>query len=90
MKTKKIALFSCAALVAAGLGLNIQNALADYGINDESLSLVAVGPGSNSNSNSNSNSGPIKSIVVCLGIFGNCTTPSGATGKNPLGEAVLN
>ncbi len=55
MKSKKIALFSCAALVAAGIGLNIQNALADYGIGENSLSLVA-GPGSNSGSNSNSNS----------------------------------
>ncbi|MBO6124575.1 MAG: hypothetical protein J6P55_01770 [Bacteroidaceae bacterium] len=55
MKSKKIALFSCAALVAAGIGLNIQNALANYGIGENSLSLVA-GPGSNSGSNSNSNS----------------------------------
>lgn len=56
MKSKKIALFSCAALVAAGIGLNIQNALTDYGIGENSLSLVA-GPGSNSGSNSNSNTG---------------------------------
>lgn len=55
MKSKKIALFSCAALVAAGIGLNIQNALADYGIGENSLSLVA-GTGSNSGSNYNSNS----------------------------------
>lgn len=55
MKTNKIALFSCAALVAAGIGLNIQNAIADYGIGENSFSLVAVG-GSNSGSNSNSNS----------------------------------
>lgn len=56
MKKNKIALFSCAAFVAAGIGLNIQNAIADYGIAKNSLSLVAVGPGSNSGPNSNSNS----------------------------------
>lgn len=55
MKTRKIALLSCAALVATGIGLNIQNALADYGIGENSFSLVAVGSGSNSNSNWNSN-----------------------------------
>lgn len=56
MKTRKIVLFSCAALVAAGIGLNIQNALANYGIGENSFSLVAVGD-SNSNSNSNGNGG---------------------------------
>ena len=56
MNKKRIALFSCAALVASGIGLNIQNALSDYGIGENSFSLVAVGPGSNSGSNSNSNS----------------------------------
>ncbi len=55
MKTNKIALLCCAVIVAAGFGLNIQNALSDYGISEESLSLVAI-PGSGSNSNSNSNS----------------------------------
>lgn len=55
MKKKRIAQYCCAALVASGIGLNIQNALADYGIGVNSLSLVAVG-GSNSGSNSNSNS----------------------------------
>lgn len=40
--------------MAAGIGLNIQNAIADYGIGQNSLSLVA-GPGSNSGSSSNSN-----------------------------------
>lgn len=54
MKKKRIAQYCCAALVAAGLGLNIQNAIADYGIGQNSLSLVA-GPGSNSNSNLGSN-----------------------------------
>ena len=55
MNKKRIAQYCCAALVAAGVGLNIQNAIADYGIAENSLSLVAVG-GSNSGSNSNSNS----------------------------------
>ena len=43
MKKKRIAQLCCAALVAAGVGLNIQNALSDYGMNKNSLSLVAVG-----------------------------------------------
>ncbi len=55
MNKKRIVQFCCAALVASGIGLNIQNAIADYGIAENSLSLVA-GPGSNSGSNSNSNS----------------------------------
>lgn len=55
MNKKRIAQYCCAALVAAGVGLNIQNAIADYGIGENSLSLVAVG-GTNSGSNSNSNS----------------------------------
>ena len=55
MNKKRIAQYCCAALVAAGVGLNIQNAIADYGIAENSFSLVAVG-GSNSGSNSNSNS----------------------------------
>lgn len=57
MNKKRTAQYCCAALVAAGIGLNIQNAIADYGIGENSLSLVAdPGSGSNSNSNSNSNS----------------------------------
>jgi len=57
MNKKRIAQYCCAALVAAGIGLNIQNALSDYGIGQDSLSLVAKpGSGTNSNSNSNSNS----------------------------------
>lgn len=56
MQKKRIAQYCCAALVAAGIGLNIQNALEDYGIGENSLSLIAdPGSGSNSNSNSNSN-----------------------------------
>lgn len=54
MNKNRIAQYCCAALVAAGIGLNIQNAIADYGIGENSLSLVAD-PGSNSGSNSNSN-----------------------------------
>jgi len=55
MNKKRIVQLCCAALVVSGIGLNIQNAIADYGIGQNSLSLVA-GPGSNSGSNSNSNS----------------------------------
>ena len=58
MNKNKIAQYCCAALVAAGIGLNIQNAIADYGIGKNSFALVAVGDsnsGSNSNSNWNSN-----------------------------------
>lgn len=64
MNKKRIAQYCCAALVAAGIGLNIQNAIADYGIAENSFSLVAVG-GSNSgsNSNSNSNTGPDDDLV---------------------------
>lgn len=43
MKKKRIAQLCCAALVVAGVGLNIQNALTDYGMNKNSLSLVAGG-----------------------------------------------
>jgi len=43
MKTKRIAQLCCAALVAAGIGLNIQNAIANYGIGENSCSLVAIG-----------------------------------------------
>ena len=52
MNKKRMAQYCCAALVAAGIGLNVQNALSDYGIGENSLSLVAVVPVSNSNSNS--------------------------------------
>jgi hypothetical protein len=55
MNRKRIAQYCCAAIVASGIGLNIQNAIADYGIGEDSLSLLAK-PGSGSNSNSNSNS----------------------------------
>lgn len=58
MKKKRIAQYCCAALVAAGIGLNIQNAIADYGIGKNSFSLLAgdeSNSGSNTNSLSNSN-----------------------------------
>lgn len=48
MNRKRIAQYCCAALVAAGVGLNIQNAIENYGISENSISLVAV-PGSGSN-----------------------------------------
>lgn len=53
MDKKRITQYCCAALVVAGIGQNIQNAIADYGIGENSLSLVIVS-GSNSGSNSNS------------------------------------
>lgn len=52
MNKKRITQYCCAALVAAGIGLNVQNAIADCGIAENSLSLVA-GPGSSSGSNTN-------------------------------------
>ena len=61
MNKNRIAQYCCAALVAVGIGLNIQNAIADYGIGEKSLSLVAD-PGSNSGSNSNSNGGGSQTI----------------------------
>lgn len=61
MNKKRIAQYCCAALVASGIGLNIQNALSDYGISENSLSLIAV-PGSGSGSSSNSNSNPYSNL----------------------------
>ena len=43
MRKKRIVQYCCAALVAAGIGLNIQNAIADYGMSGNTLSLVATG-----------------------------------------------
>jgi hypothetical protein len=43
MRKKRIAQYCCAALVAAGIGLNIQNAVTDYGMNGNTLSLAATG-----------------------------------------------
>ncbi len=83
MNKKRIAQYCCAALVAAGVGLNIQNAIADYGIAENSLSLVAVGgsnSGSNSNSNSNSNTtpdGPRKSMKAIDITRRSCKKPIG-------------
>ena len=42
MNKKRIAQLCCAALVAAGVGLNIQNAIAGYGIDGNTFSLVAT------------------------------------------------
>ena len=41
MRKKRIVQYCCAVLVAAGIGLNIQNAIADYGMNRNTMSLVA-------------------------------------------------
>ena len=38
MNRKRIAQYCCAALVASGIGLNIQNTIADYGIGENSPS----------------------------------------------------
>lgn len=91
MKTKKIALFSCVALVAVGIGLNIQNAIADYGIDENSYSLVAVpGSGSNSNSNSNSDSNGIKvKLRRCIGDDQTCIKPSGTESTGVLVEVEV-
>lgn len=43
MKKKLVAQCCCVALVAAGIGLNVQNAIADYGMNGDVISLVASG-----------------------------------------------
>ena len=43
MKKKLVAQYCCVALVAAGIGLNVQNAIADYGMNGDVISLVASG-----------------------------------------------
>ena len=55
MNKERITQYCCAVLVAVGIGLNVQNAIADCGIAENSLSLVA-GPGSSSGSNTNFNS----------------------------------
>ena len=57
MNKKRIAQYCCAALVAAGIGLNIQNALADYGIGKNSLSLIAIGGSGSGSSSSSSGDG---------------------------------
>ena len=63
MNRKRIAQYCCAALVAAGIGLNIQNATVNYGINANRLALMAVG-GSNSASGTILPSiGPMISVV---------------------------
>ena len=42
MKTNRFFKYCCIALVAVGFGLNIQNAIENYGIGENSLSLVAT------------------------------------------------
>lgn len=51
MRTKRIVQYCCAALVAAGIGLNIQNSIENYGIGENSLSLIATGETGMSGSN---------------------------------------
>ena len=61
MNKKRIVQLCCAALVASGIGLNIQNAIAGYGIGENSLSLVATGgsgSGSSGSSSGSSSGGP--------------------------------
>jgi hypothetical protein len=55
MKKNKIAQYCCIALVAVGFGLNIQNAIENYGLGEDSHSLVADG---DSSTGSDSSSGP--------------------------------
>ena len=82
MKTKRIAQLCCAALVAAGIGLNIQNALTDYGMSSNLLSLVATG-GSNSNCSSPSSMTvtyipPFASVIYQTKEYRNCGEMSGS------------
>ena len=51
MKTKRIVQYCCAALIVAGIGLNIQNSIENYGIGENSLSLIATGGTGMSGSN---------------------------------------
>lgn len=58
IKNRKKVIVLCAAFVAAGVGMNVQNAIAGYGMNQDVVSLVASGSsnsGSNGSSNVNSN-----------------------------------
>ena len=58
LKNRKKAIVLCAAFVAAGVGMNVQNAIAGYGMDQDVVSLVASGSsnsGSNGSSNVNSN-----------------------------------
>ena len=55
LKNRKKAIVLCAAFVAAGVGMNVQNAIAGYGMDQDVVSLVASGS-SNSGSNGSSNS----------------------------------
>ena len=50
IKNRKKVIALCAAFVAAGVGMNVQNAIAGYGMDQDVVSLVASGS-SNSNSN---------------------------------------
>ena len=57
MKKKKVVQYCSVFLVALGIVLNIQNAIADYGMNRSFFSLIAeTSSNSNSSTNSNSNS----------------------------------
>lgn len=63
MKRKKLAQYCAVFLVASGIALNIQNAMADYGMNKNFFSLIAE-TSSNSNSSTNSNSNSNNSSLV--------------------------
>ena len=54
MKSKRFAQYVCAAILATGFGLNIQNALTGYGISEGTTSITADG-GSDTCSNGCSN-----------------------------------
>ena len=63
MKRKKVVQYCSVFLVALGIVLNIQNAIADYGMNRSFFSLIAE-TSSNSNSSTNSNSNSNTNMLV--------------------------
>lgn len=65
MKRKKVVQYCSVFLVALGIVLNIQNAIADYGMNRSFFSLIAeTSSNSNSSTNSNSNSNSNSNMLV--------------------------
>lgn len=82
MQKKKIAQYCCAALVAAGIGLNIQNAIENYGIGENSLSLVATGGTGSSGSSSCSSSTPFPAYTSSNLAGQTFTTTSQLCGAN--------
>ena len=71
MKAKRLAQYVCAAILAFGFGLNIQNALTGYGISDGSTSITA-GDDTNSGSNGSTNGSTNGSSNGCSNGCSNC------------------